>query len=79
MTTPRDWPLIATPEQVAAAVRAEMARYGIEQQDIAEALGVTQQSVSRRLTGGVPMTVDDLTNYATVIGCPISRLLNPLT
>ena len=79
MTTPRNWPLIATPDQVAAALRAEMARHGTEQQQIADALGMSQQAVSRRVTGQVPMSVDDITNFATVIGCPISRLLNPLT
>lgn len=73
-----EWPLLATPDEVRAAIRAEMARYQIEQADIAQSLNMTQQAVSRRLTGLVPLTVDDITLIAAAIGCPVGRLLNPL-
>lgn len=74
-----DWPLSATPNQVRAAIRAEMARYNVEQTDLARHLCMTQQAVSRRLTGQVALTVDDIVRIAAVIGCPPGRLLNPLT
>lgn len=73
-----DWPLLATPDEVRAAIRAEMARYNIEQADLARSLSMTQQAVSRRLTGQVPLTVEDITHIAVAIGCPAGRLLNPL-
>lgn len=73
-----EWPLLATPEQVRAAIRAEMARYQVEQADLARSLCTTQQSISRRLTGTTQLTVDDITNIAVAIGCPVGRLLNPL-
>lgn len=71
------WPLKAPPEAVIAAIRAEMARYRVEQQDLARHLGTTQQAISRRLTGTVPLTIDEITGIAEAIGCPARRLLNP--
>ena len=73
-----EWPLLATPDEVRAAIRAEMARYEVEQTDLARHLCMSQQAVSRRLTGQVPLTVDTITNFAVAIGCPVGRLLNPL-
>lgn len=74
MTT---WPLAAPPDAVLAAIRAEMARYKIEQHHLATALGTTQQAVSRRLCGTVQLTVEEITAIAAAIGCPARRLFNP--
>jgi transcriptional regulator with XRE-family HTH domain len=71
------WPLEATQAEVTAAIRAEMARHGIDQHQLAEALGTTQQSISRRLCGTTRLTVEEITIIADTIGCPASRLLTP--
>ena len=71
------WPLTAPPEVVVAAIKAEMARYGTEQADLAAALNTTQQAISRRLTGQVQLTIEEITAIAATIGCPVGRLLNP--
>ena len=50
----------ALSDQVAAEVRALMGRFDLLQADIAEALGVTQTQVSRRLRGHTPFTLSDV-------------------
>jgi transcriptional regulator with XRE-family HTH domain len=57
------------------ALRAEMARRGATQNEIAKALGITQQSVSRRLKGEVPITVSELKSIADYLGVHASVLL----
>ncbi|EYR64640.1 DNA-binding protein [Actinotalea ferrariae CF5-4] len=52
-----------------------MARKRITQATIAEALGKTQQSVSLRVNGRVPITVDDLHTIALVLDVPVADLL----
>ena len=63
------------PVTVGAAVRAEMARKGIFQQHVADVLGVTRQSVSRRLTGEIPFDVGELERVADLLNVPLSRFL----
>lgn len=62
-------------ERVAAAVRAEMARYGIPQTKVAELLGITQQSVSRKRAGKTPYTLDELELLAPLFGMTPDELL----
>ena len=69
------WPLEATQTEVIAAIRAEMARHGIDQHHLAAALGTSQQSISRRLCGTVQLTVEEIIIIADTIGCPASQLL----
>jgi len=56
------------------AIRAEMARNRTKQADIATALGVSQQSVSRRLCGTVPLTWEEVDVIAATIGCSIDSI-----
>lgn len=68
--------MITTPaERVAAEVRAYLARQRKTQGDLAVALGISQQSVSRRMTGAQPFDVDELHRIAAWLGVPVSALL----
>jgi transcriptional regulator with XRE-family HTH domain len=58
---------------VAAEVRAELARKQMSQHALAAALGVAQQTVSRRLTGEVPFDVAELGRVAEILGVPVGQ------
>ena len=62
-------------ELVSQEVRAWMARQGIKQAELAEALGITQQAVSHRLTGRTSWNLDDLEPVAALLGVSVSELL----
>ena len=62
-------------ERVAANVRAELARKGITQTDLAAKLRKSQPFVSRRLSGRVPFDVADLAAIASVLDIPIADLV----
>ena len=59
----------------AAELRAEVARQNITQQQLGDRMGVRQWWVSRRLTGDVPITVEDLVRFAAALGVPMSQFL----
>lgn len=54
--------------EVAANVRAEMARQKITQQNLITATGWSQQRISRRLTGTVAFDVAELAVIAALLG-----------
>ncbi|MEJ9080734.1 helix-turn-helix transcriptional regulator [Gordonia malaquae] len=56
-------------------VRAEMARLRVSQQKMGAALGWSQDYISRRLTGSVAFTIDELAAVAEYLGVPLSALL----
>jgi len=60
---------------VGATVRAEMARRRVTQRQIAEALGLSQTQISRRLAGEVAFNVDELAVVADFLGVAISTLV----
>jgi transcriptional regulator with XRE-family HTH domain len=62
-------------EQVAANVRAEMARHRVTQAQLATVLGLHQMSVSRRLNGEVPFDVNELVAVADYLGVDPAALL----
>ena len=66
------------PERVRANVRAEVARAGLSQTDLAEGLHTTQQAISRRMSGKVPFDVAEIEAIAEFLGIPVSALL-PVT
>jgi transcriptional regulator with XRE-family HTH domain len=53
----------------AAAIRAEMARRGVRQRDLAAALGISQQAMSNRLCGITPLTAAEIQAIADALGC----------
>ena len=61
--------------QVAANVRAEMARQRKRQADLGEVLGLTQGAVSKRMSGTVALDVDEVGKIAAFLGVPVSSLL----
>jgi len=60
---------------IAAAVRAEMARQMRLQDELAAVLGIAQQAASRRLRGDMPWRAAELVVVAHWLGTPIERLL----
>ena len=62
-------------DHVAANIRAEMARAGLTQVSIAASLGIPQQSLSRRLAGKTPFSVDEAFAVADLLGVPVAVIL----
>ena len=63
---------------VSANIRAEMARRGLGQRDLADALGLSRPAISNRLIGKTPWTVDELEIVAQGLGVePASLLSHP--
>ncbi len=62
--------------QVAANIRAEMARQGIRPFAIRNALGLHRNTVSRRLTGDSPFYAYELAVLAVLFNVPPVRLLD---
>ena len=60
---------------VAANVRAELARRRITQTDVAERLGVSRQNVAQRLNGSVDFRVGELISIANMLGITIGDLV----
>lgn len=61
-------------EAVAAEVRTEMQNQHVSQAELGRKLGVSQQWISRRLTGDVPFDVAELARVADVLGVTLDRL-----
>ena len=61
--------------QTGRNVRAEMARAGVSQIDLAERVGLSQSGLSKRLRGDVPFDVNELDAIATALGVPVVSLL----
>ena len=62
-------------ERVAANVRAEMARAGYSQRQLAADLGIAQQGLSQRLNGRVPFRVNELDRIAAILGVDLAALI----
>ena len=64
---------------VASNIRAESARRGVVQSDIASALGVQQGTISRRWRGGRAWPLEDLPTVADVLGVSVAYLVTDNT
>lgn len=60
--------------RVAAEVRAEMARQKVTGSSVAQAIGMSQPSLSRRLSGAKALTVEELEQVGAVLGLTIEDL-----
>jgi len=60
---------------VSANIRAELARAGRTQQDLAAYLGTTEAAVTRRLKGDVDWRVIEVMETAAFLHVPLSTLL----
>lgn len=63
------WPLVAN-------LRAELARRGLRQGDLARIWGISEMSVSRRMNGATPITTDELATVAAAFGLEVGDLLS---
>ena len=61
-------------ELVAENVRALMARTKAKQADLANALGMTQGAVSKKVNGDRPFTLDEIDHVARLFGVPVGSL-----
>lgn len=64
-----------TAQRVGANVRAEMARRKISQQAMSKQVSLSQQGLSRRMTGRIAFSVDELDDIATVLNVPVANLI----
>jgi transcriptional regulator with XRE-family HTH domain len=62
-------------QRIATTLKAEMARRDVTQESLARKLGVSQQFISRRLSGRVTLSVDELSDIAVAIGVPVADLI----
>lgn len=62
-------------EAVAEILRVEMARRRMTQRKLADATGLSQSYIGRRMTGEMPFTTDDLDKVAGVLGMQVSALI----
>ena len=58
-----------------ANVRAELARQGRTQTDLAGVLGITQSQISARIRGRVPWRLEELAAVASYLGTPLTVLI----
>jgi transcriptional regulator with XRE-family HTH domain len=70
-----DNPQAGLREAVAEILRVEMARRRMTQRKLADATGLSQSYIGRRMTGEMPFTTDDLHKIAGVLGMPVSALI----
>lgn len=65
-----------TPTEAAGAnIRAEMARRGITQSQLAEHLHQPQSQVSKRLRGLIPFNINELVTIAEFLGVDLAVLM----
>lgn len=64
-----------TTTDVAANLRAEIARRQKRQADLAAIWGVSPMAVSRRINGAVPISADQIASAAKWLGVPTAALL----
>ena len=60
---------------LAAIFRAQRARLNIDQADLAEAVGTTQATVSRKLTNRAAFTAIELATYCRALGLDVNETL----
>ena len=61
--------------QVAANIRAELARQRVSQRSLAVGLGMSPAALSNRLSGATPIDVNELGAIADALGVSASALL----
>lgn len=59
--------------RVASEIRAEMGRQSVTHTAIAEALGISQPQVTKRLNGAIPLSVPELELIAGRLGVPVTN------
>lgn len=61
---------------ITANIKAERARSGLSQEDVAEKLGITRQSYNIWETNPKSLTLDKIEMLANAIGCNVKNLVS---
>lgn len=64
--------------QVATVIRVELARRNFTQADLARMAGLTESTFSRRMTGEIPFTTEEIDKIAFILNMSVSELTNPV-
>ena len=64
--------------QVATAVRIELARRNLTQAQLAKMCGLTESTFSRRMSGEIPWSADEIDQLALALEVPVFELTNPV-
>lgn len=64
--------------QLNSTIRAELARRGMHQRDLAALLGLSQPSVSARFSGAAEWRVSEIQAVARALGIRISLSVSPV-
>lgn len=65
-------------DTITGEIRAELARSDISHSAFAKQCGWTPSALSRRMTGEIPWSTDELERIAKELGLPIDHLTNPV-
>lgn len=63
------------PPVIVASIKAELARRGKTQRDVAGKLGISEAAVSERFNGKTRITVDELYAIAELLDMPAAALM----
>lgn len=66
---------ISSTERIGVEIRVAMLRRGLSQTELAERVGMSQAALSRRLSGEVPLDVDQLDAIAKALETTPASLL----
>lgn len=69
-------PHVTDRDRIAAEVRAELGRQGKTQRQVAELVGMTQQSLALRLAGTRSFRAEEIALLAEKLGVPVDRFLS---
>ena len=61
-------------QRIAEEVRVAIARHGGTKVSIAQAIGLSSSQLSRRLSGSIPFSADEIANLAEHLGVPVGDL-----
>lgn len=61
--------------RVAAEVRAELARQKVSQETLCQRIGMSQSTLSRRITGDYPFDTTELAKIAEALGVTVTRFM----
>jgi hypothetical protein len=70
-----NYPTTTRSIRVADEVRAEMARSRVTGTTLAQSVGMSNATLSRRLSGAIPFNLDELSAVATRLGLTVTELL----
>lgn len=62
-----------TTQTIAAEARAVLARERTKQSDVAEALGLSRSQLSRRLSGQISFSAEEIAHLAQFAGVPVGQ------